>query len=127
MHIPYYGEESESGSIQQPKQHRNKLVALVLGAVLAVQGHPVLAEKMNHFDNYYSIEVKNAQLVDEAVERIHAKVTREVEEVLVTAKRIDLDVDVSKQQFVTRAGLSSTVLVHEFDPATNTWRYITAN
>lgn len=126
MHIPYYGEESKSGSSQKPKQHRNKLVALIVGAVLAVQGHPVLAEQVQQYHNVTTaIEVKNTQLVDKAVERIQVKLTRDVEEVLVTAKRIDLDFD--KKQFVTRAGLTAVVLVHEFDDRTRTWRYIKTN
>lgn len=127
MHIPYYGEEPESGSSQKPKQHRNKLVALLVGTILAVQGHPVLAEKMQQYDDFYAIEVTNTQLVDKAVERMQAKVAREVEEVLVTAKRINIDVEIDKQQFVTRAGLTSVVLVHEFDDQTKTWRYIKTN
>jgi len=127
MHIPYYGEESESDSIQKPKQHRNKLVAILVGTILSIQGHPVLAEKMNKFDDYRSIEVKNTQLVDKAVERMQAKVAREVEEVLVTAKHINDEVDIDKRQFMARAGLSSEVLVHEFDDQTKTWRYIKTN
>jgi len=127
-HLPEMGEDDASGRVSKSK----KLLATILATFALAAGFPVQAE--TDMVSYRTALTKPVvpepeflksinELNEQRLRELREDTFMEIEEITVTA--VDLSKLLTKNVLVysMRVGLEGKVLIHVYDPASNTWKY----
>ena len=99
--------------------NRKKIIAFASAVALAVVGHPSLAQ-----DRYDLQPVSLNGILEESIVPAEPVMLAMLEEVVVTAIDLRDLVKPDDRVFTVNTGLGGRVMIHVYDRATDTWKYV---